>query len=62
MVGGAAAGAEPLQQGAVHLVGALSEAQMQSLHVSLDSSSSAQERLAALKCIYDKQQKFSGKV
>lgn len=62
--GGAAVGMERLRQGAMHLAGAVSDVKMQHLHVSLDrhSSSSAQERLAALKRTYDNQQKFSGKV
>eukprot|EP00892_Ulva_mutabilis_P008025 jgi/Ulvmu1/5595/UM023_0132.1 len=55
---------ERLRQGAVHLVGSVSDAQMQHLHVSLErhTSASAQERLASLKRTYETQQKFSGKV
>lgn len=56
------AGNERLRQGAMELVGALSESQLQHLHVSLERVASAQVRLTALKSDYERLQKFSGKV
>lgn len=56
------AGNERLRQGAMELVGVMSESQLQHLHVSLERETSAQVRLAALRSDYERQQKFSGKV